>query len=206
MNRGVNKQTIFKDHQDRFYFLKRLGEYKELYHAKIYHWVLMSNHYHMLLEISFDELRPFLAGLQQKYAMYHHSRHGTSGTFWQGRFKSKPVEPGPYLISCGRYIERNPVRASLVTEASEYQWSSAKSYALGQHQSITDLNPFIGNLTEQQRSAYAQTLASGIDDEIIDVTRHTRVIGSKEFELDLKLEHGRCRLKRGRPAGWRCAN
>jgi putative transposase len=202
MNRGVNKQQIFTDDRDRFYFMKRIAEYKEDCDAKVYHWALMENHYHMLIEITFDELRPFMSRIQQRYAQYHHSRHGTSGTFWQGRFRSKPVALGPYLVSCGRYIERNPVRACIVDDAAAYQWSSARCYVSGAGDRITDANPYLGEMTATDRQMYAEALASGIDDEIIAKTRAHRGIGDEAFSRSLKIEKGRCRRKQGRPEGW----
>ena len=113
MNRRVNRNPLFVDDDDRAYFSKIVAEYKELCGARVYHWVWMGNHYHMLVEVVYENLRDFAGGIQQAYAQYHHARHNGTGVFWQGRFKSKPVEIGPYLVSCGRYIERNPVRASL---------------------------------------------------------------------------------------------
>lgn len=68
----------------------------------------------MLAEVVFENLRPFVGGIQQSYVQYHHKRHKSSGVFWQGRFKSKLVEIGEYLIRCGRYIKCNPVRAGIV--------------------------------------------------------------------------------------------
>jgi len=69
----------------------------------------------------YENLRGFVGGVQQSYAQYYHARHGTSGVFWHGRFKSKPFEIGLYLGSCGRYIERNPVRAGMAAMAWEYR-------------------------------------------------------------------------------------
>jgi len=113
MNRGVNCGPLFSDDVDREYMNGLVVEYKEICGAKVYHWVWMGNHYHMLVEVVYENLRGFVGGIQQAYAQYHHARHNGSGVFWQGRFKSKPVEIGPYLVSCGRYIERNPVRVGL---------------------------------------------------------------------------------------------
>ena len=128
MNRGVNRQRIFSDDEDRVYFTRTVSEYKEICGARIYHWCWMGNHYHILVEVVHENLRGFAGGLQQAYAQYHHARHHGSGVFWQGRFKSRPVEVGSYLASCGRYIERNPVRAGLTGTAWDYRWSSAGRY------------------------------------------------------------------------------
>jgi len=110
------------------YFSDTVGEYKELCGAKVYHWAWMGNHYHMLVEVVYENLRGFVVGVQQAYAQYHHARYNGTGVFWQGRFKSRPVEIGSYLTRCGRYIERNPVRAGLTAIAWEYRWSSAVAY------------------------------------------------------------------------------
>jgi REP element-mobilizing transposase RayT len=61
MNRGVNRNRVFADDQDREYFSRLVGEYKEACGAKVYHWVWMGNHYHMLVEVVYVS-RPALFG------------------------------------------------------------------------------------------------------------------------------------------------
>ena len=200
MNRGVNRQSIFVNDTDREYFSRTVAEYKTLCGARIYHWVWMGNHYHMLVEVVFENLRPLVGGIQQAYAQYHHARHDGSGVFWQGRFKSKPVEMGPYLGSCGRYIERNPVRAGMTAIAWEYPWSSAAAYVKKAMDGITDENPYMGEFADPDRVAYGERLISGVDEMIIREVEGERVVGSKAFAATLTMERGRYRLKRGRPA------
>jgi REP element-mobilizing transposase RayT len=199
MNRGVNRNPIFVDDGDREYFSRLVREYKAECGARVYHWVWMGNHYHMLVEVVYENLRGFAGGIQQSYAQYYHARHGTSGVFWHGRFKSKPVEVGPYLGSCGRYIERNPVRGGLAAMAWEYRWSSAAAYAKQVMDGVTDLNPYLGELTESARALYREALMSGVDEKVVRAFEGQRAIGRTEFAATLKMERGRYRVKRGRP-------
>lgn len=200
MNRGVNRSRIFEDDQDRGYFSRLVGEYKEICGAKVYHWVWMSNHFHMLVEVVHENLRSFVGGLQQAYAQYHHARYNGTGVFWQGRFKSKPVEIGPYLVSCGRYIERNPVRAGLAFIAWEYRWSSAAAYIHQTADSVTDENPYGGSFEESDRKEYAEALISGNDEKIVRQMEGEKAIGTRAFAATLKMDRGRYRIKRGKPA------
>lgn len=200
MNRGVNRQSIFADDTDRAYFSKLVIKYKYLCGAKVYHWVWMGNHYHMLVEVVHDNLRGFAGGIQQAYAQYHHARHNGIGVFWQGRFKSKPVAVGQYLICCGRYLERNPVRAGLVAVAWDYYWSSAAYYVKRAVDSLTDINPHIGELTDRDRQSYGAALMSGEDEVFIHQMEGERAVGSREYIAALKVESSRYRLKRGRPS------
>ena len=144
INRGLNRQRIFVDDEDRLVFLELTREYKALCGASVYHWVWMDTHYHMLVEIVYENLRAFAGGIQQSYVQYYHARHGTSGTFWQGRFQSWPVEPGEYTTRCARYIERNPVKAGLVESAWAYPWSSARHYVNQVDDGFTDANIYLG--------------------------------------------------------------
>ena len=101
MNRGINGARILHDDEDRRTFSTLVQQYKEICGAKVYHWVWMDTHFHMIVEVVFENLIPFVGGIEQVYAQNHHRRHGSSGVFWQGRFKSKPVEIGEYLVRCG---------------------------------------------------------------------------------------------------------
>ena len=198
-NRGINRQQIFMDDADRNYFVELVKEYKSECAAAVYHWALMSNHFHMVVEVVFDNLTPFIAGVQQTYAQYFHARHGTCGSFWQNRYNSKPVEVGPYLARCGRYVERNPVRAGIVEAAEDYEWSSAEEYVQGTSDEITNWNPYLGADRNDKafRAWYRQALGSGQDDDMMNSRK--RVIGSDKFRASLKKENGRYRKKRGRP-------
>jgi len=201
MNRGLNRQDIFADDVDRRRFTDRVVEYAELADAKVYHWAWMSNHYHALVEVAYANLRVFAGGLQQSYAQDFHRRHETSGMFWQGRFKSKPVEVGEHLVRCGRYIERNPVRAGLVDAAQDYPWSSARFYVTGKADGLTTADPYLGaDKAGFDRREYREILAAGTDDEWMAERHSVRVLGSMEFAGMLKREDGRYRRKSGRRA------
>lgn len=200
MNRGVNRLNIFEDDTDRWFFLKKAAEFKSRFKVKIYHWALMTNHYHMLIEVAYANLRPFTGGLQQAYAQYHHLRHQSSGVFWQGRFKSKPVEIGDYLVKCGRYIERNPTRAGIEEVPWNYPWSSARFYVERTSDGLTDENHYLGVMTQQDRQAYGEILMSGTEDDWVQSRQSGRVFGSEDFASRIRNERGRPRLKRGRPS------
>ena len=200
MNRGINRGTVFADEIDFEVFKELVMLYKERTKAKVYHWVLMGNHFHLVIEIEHERLRGFIGGIEQKYVWHNHHRHGTSGVFWQGRFKSKPVEIGGYLVSCGRYIERNPVRAGLVVEPWSYRWSSAGHYVKSKDDEVTDTNKYLGKFGGREREMYAEALMSGVDEAMIRGTNRFRVIGTPEYASKLQVSRGRHKLRRGRPA------
>jgi len=201
MNRGINRQAIFEDDDDRRYFTDLVKDYKAICGAAVYHWVWMDTHWHMLVEITFANLRAFVGGIQQSYAQHHHRRHNSSGVFWQGRFKSKPVEIGENLVRCGRYIERNPVRAGIVDDAWDYKWSSASLYVLGKRINFTDQNVYLGgdDWQEEDGRIYAKALMASDDDEYMMKQAGKGYIGGLTFSGQLKKENGRYRKRRGRP-------
>ena len=83
------------------------------------------------------------------------------GRFWQGRFYSKTVEDDKYLLTAGLYIERNPVKAGLVKDPAEYEWSSYKVYAYGTKDCLVDLDPHylsLGNTQEERQRAYREIM------------------------------------------------
>ena len=112
---------------------------------------------------------------------------------------SKPVELGDYLVHCGRYIERNPVRSGMVAAAWDYQWSSAAHYVKGLEDGITDRNPYLGVFREQDRRLYGEELLAATADDLVKGTEGSQVIGSSKYAATLTKSMGRHRLKRGRP-------
>jgi putative transposase len=108
-------------------------------------------------------------------------------------------EIGSYLVRCGRYIERNPVRAGLITPAWAYAWSSARHYVEGSDDGLTDTNPYLGPFDAEHRREYGEALMSGIDDEFIRRFPRGSPIGGDVFAGSLRRDRGRQRVKRGRP-------
>jgi putative transposase len=93
--------------------------------------------FHLLLQLPRpQQLSRLMAGLLRAYVHYYHGRYDFVGHLFQGRFKSPAIEADSYLLSCGRYIERNPVEAGLVTEPWLYRWSICRAYALGEEDAL----------------------------------------------------------------------
>jgi putative transposase len=126
IQRGHNRQVVFATDEDYQYYLDNLWEWKAKLGCRIFAYCLMTNHVHLIIDPGQDEARLALlmkrvAGRQTRYVNRLERR---SGTLWEGRYKSSPIQTDEYLLACCRYIELNPVRAGLVSEPAQYPWSS----------------------------------------------------------------------------------
>jgi putative transposase len=142
MNRGNTRAEIFVDDKDRKKFYDILGNVEERFRVDIYAFVLMKNHYHLLLETSLPNLSRAIQSLNGDYALYFNNRHNRPGHLFQGRFKAMLVEKGHYLLELSRYIHLNPVRADIVKTPESYKWSSLPIY-LGEELELP--SPYSGN-------------------------------------------------------------
>ncbi len=124
MNRGNRKEDIFLDDEDRDKFCKILGKVEARYKIIIYSFVLMTNHYHLLIETPLGNLSRAVQRLNGDYASYFSRRHKRPGHLFQGRFKAMLVEKEAYLLELSRYIHLNPYRAGMVKAPEKYKWSS----------------------------------------------------------------------------------
>jgi len=156
--RGNNRQFLFTAEEAFHYFLDCLARAKTRYPAKLYHYCLMSNHLHLLLEIATGrDLPKFMQFVLQGYGRWYQHQVGHSGHVWQGRYKSPLVAKDSYFLEAGRYIERNPLRARLVTELKDYRWSSYPCYAYGIENRLVDEDPSyvqLGQTTYCRQEAY----------------------------------------------------
>ncbi len=196
-NRGFNRSILFHDDADFHRFSGIVAAYKKQLPVRLYHWAWMPNHYHMLVQVPFTELRRFISGVQQTFAQYHHHRHETCGPVFQGRYHAKAVEQNECLTRCGRYIERNAFRARMVIEPWAYPWCSAGYYVSGLADGVSDLDPqFSDPLDPGARHAYANMLLDEADDLWMS-QQNDLVIGSSKFLDRLTMEQGRSRARRG---------
>ena len=109
--RGLGRRRIFQDDRDRKHFVELLGEMVQRYGIVLHAYVLMGNHYHLLIETPIGNASRALQWLNVSYAVWHNVRHQETGSLFQARFKSIPVEgQGAWALVCCQYIHLNPVR------------------------------------------------------------------------------------------------
>ncbi len=125
LTRGNDRRKLFRYRSDYRYFRDITKKYLDKFDLTILHYCLMPNHIHSLLcADNASELPKFMQGILQVYADYFRKRYDSTGFVFQNRYKSLLIEKDSYLIECGRYIERNPLRAGIVQNLSVYGFSS----------------------------------------------------------------------------------
>ena len=127
-NRGNERRNIVRSNADRTMFLELLAETVRRYGWRLHHWVLMTNHFHLVIEASTQELSRGMHWFESTYASWFNVTHDRSGHLFQGRFKSSLAESEDYLRELGRYVELNPVRAGMVEHPARYRWSSYRAH------------------------------------------------------------------------------
>ena len=110
--RGNERRAIFRDDRDREHFCQLLAEMVERFGIRLHAFVLMDNHYHLILELT--ELNLSRAGqwLNGSYSIWFNRRHRRCGHLFQGRFKAVIVAPEEWGLALSRYVHLNPVRIS----------------------------------------------------------------------------------------------
>jgi len=128
-SRGNRRQEIYRDDADRRSFLDRLAEAVAWTRWRLHAWVLMTNHYHLIVETPEPNLARGMQRLNGAYAIAFNRRHGQVGHLLQGRYKSILVERETHLLELTRYVVLNPVRAGMVAHPEAYEWSSYRETA-----------------------------------------------------------------------------
>jgi putative transposase len=128
-SRGNARQEIFADDSDRRSFLRILSVVVRVRRWVIHAYVLMGNHYHLLVETPEPTLSSGMRDLNGFYTQSFNQRHERVGHLFQGRFRSILIEREAHLLELVRYIVLNPVRAGLVRRPSEWRWSNFSATA-----------------------------------------------------------------------------
>lgn len=209
IQRGNNRSVIFFADDDYRFFLECLRQAKAKCRCKIYAYVLMTNHFHLLVEpAKVGDLGRFMQSVGRRYVRYVNETYRRSGTLWEGRFKSAAVSCDEYLIACSRYIELNPLRAGIVAHPEDYRWSSYPRRALGLSDRLLDEDPWyegLGRTAKERQEKYRAWIDAQVNqaewNEIRQATQRGRLIGREAFQKQVEAITGR-RLAgeaRGRP-------
>ncbi len=146
INRANGRLTIFNTKEDYEIFEQLLLETKELLDVEILAYVIMPNHWHLILLPRNDgDLTAFMQRLSNSHTrkVHAHTKTNGSGHLYQGRYKSFLVENNNYLLTLLKYVERNPVRAKLVKKCEDWQWGSAyrRIHGTKEEKSLVDNPP-----------------------------------------------------------------
>jgi REP-associated tyrosine transposase len=185
--RGNQRQAIFRRDADRKYYLERLEQYRQRLGFKVYAYVLMSNHVHMLIETGRVPLSRIMQGLQLRYTGYFNKKYNKVGHLFQGRYKAILCDRDAYLLELVRYLHLNPQRMRSPIDAGNYRWSSHGAYlgrdSLVKVETATVLGEFARSLGKA-RLAYlkfiAEGKAAGHQPDYYDI-RDQRFLGDERF-------------------------
>lgn len=209
INRGNNRQDVFRDEDDFVTYLNTIKKFKEKYSFKLYGYCLMDNHTHLIIEPTTpNTLSKIVQSITLSHIRLYHSKYSSSGHLWQGRFKNPIIQTDEYLLQCLKYIELNPLRANVVTSPENYNWSSYKFHAFGKDEdNLLDKDPAYLSLASTdpaRQKAYQDFIALEQDESIVEQIRKTitsdSILGSDGFidSLREKLSLAQPR-PRGRP-------
>lgn len=201
LTRGNNRQKVFENAKDYQAYLNFIKTYKQEHQFLLYHYCLMPNHVHLIIETTpKTDLAKFMKQLNLAYLYHYKKRYSHYGHLWQGRYKSLLISKDEYLITCGRYIELNPVRAKLVNDPKDYKWSSYNVYAYGKKDGIADYDPLyneLGKTDDLRQKNYREQIQDGLDKVNLDV----RFLGTAEYitQMEKRFKVDNLKGKRGRP-------
>lgn len=123
-SRGVNRQSIFADDQDRRAFLEGLKKVCDDASADLLAYCLMGNHFHFSIKVGAVPLSVIMQRLETSYCLRFNYRHARTGHLFQARYKSRICLTEAYLRTVIQYIVMNPVRAGLASKPEDWPWSS----------------------------------------------------------------------------------
>jgi len=193
LSRGNEQRNIFSDNDDRVLFLQTLGKMSDRFEVEVYAYVLMDNHYHLLLKTNKPNISKSMQWFGTTYTRQYNIKHRRNGHLFQGRFKSFLIENDEYLMLLSCYIHRNPLRAGIVRRLADYPWSSYPVYAYGKRSPEWLLTKPILSLldTKDKHMAYRKLVQDYSREEkrIWEDFRHGLFLGSQKFIDRIKSKY-----------------
>jgi putative transposase len=181
--RGHNKQNVFFETEDYYYYLRLIHQYSLKYKLEVHAYVLMSNHVHLLLsEGAGNCLSSMMRVLGSCYTNFINKKYGRKGSLWGNRHHVSPIGSEKYFFICHQYIELNPVRAAMVGMPVDYLWSSYHFNADGKPDWISEHELYrkLGNSKEERCAAYKELFPELLSGQIL---REIRNASNKNLPL-----------------------
>jgi putative transposase len=207
--RGNDKQPIVHSNGDRIFLHRCLAEACRRHQVQVHAYVLMDNHFHLLATGQHrDSVARAIQCVGRRYVSYFNYLYGRTGTLWEGRYRSCPVQSERYFLDCQRYIELNPVRAGLVDRAAGHLWSSHRKHlGIAEDDLVSPHATYLGlaGSAEERYAFYRQLFGQPLPMETIAFIRESidkgMALGDERFCEELQAATGRRTRpgRRGRP-------
>ena len=195
--RGNQKQRIFKEQADFQKYLLTLTVYKNRTGCRVYAYVLMNNHVHLLIETGDVPLSKVMQGVNQTYTLYFNRKYHTVGHLFQGRYKAILCDRDAYLLGLVKYIHQNPFRAKIADRLDAYPWSSHHAYTGKRNPlGLVDEDQVLRLLSERKGRARARYRGLMTDQETLTkasvyATIDQRIQGDDVFADRVLEQHDR---------------
>jgi putative transposase len=191
--RGHNRGAIVTRKADYLRFYEHLNHAATTYQVNVHAWVIMTNHIHILATPDREtSLAKCMQWIGRNYAHYFNRTYKRSGSLWEGRYKTSLIDSGAYLLCCYRYIELNPVRATIVQHPADYPWSSYRSNAVGAHDKLVTPHTnylSLGSSEKERQDNYRRLFKDEVDPATLKkfrrATNNCEPVGSSEFILNV---------------------
>jgi putative transposase len=210
--RGNERKSIFRDDTDRSVFIGKLRASRDIYHVDIHAYVLMPNHFHLIVKTPKANLSEFMRHFNITYTAAFNRRHKRVGHLYQGRYKAIVVDEDSYLLELSRYVHVNPVRirsnraqdvCDQIKFLDSFRWSSLPGY-LHSANTLPWVNydavlEYVGG----SRKRYGEFLAEGIRkgyDTPWEKLQGQVVLGEEDFVEHVKSKMNGRGSKREQPA------
>jgi len=182
INRGVERRNIFLDDFDYDFFLGLLLKLTKDYDVIVHAYCLMTNHYHILLETHQNNLSKAIQFLNDKYAKYFNKKYKRIGHLWQGRYKSFALYDDAHFWIVAKYIERNPITASMIESVSDYKHQSFSQW-LNKSKYFTLLNN--SKIFDMTFKEYSEYISTALDIDAIDIVYKSPKLVKKDGTLKI---------------------
>ena len=215
--RGNERKDIFRVHDDRTVFLEKLAVSAQIYNVSVHAYVLMTNHFHLLLSTPEGNLAEFMRHFNISYTSAFNRRHKRVGHLYQGRYKAFLIDADNYLLEVSRYIHLNPIGLkNFEKKAVKERWEALQGFEASsfagycnerKRKEFVDYGTvleYVGGDNRRGRQQYRKFVQEGIGLEIenpLEIGKGNGIVGEESFVEWVKEKFlGKAGSARERPA------
>lgn len=197
ISRGNNREKIIIKPEDAEQFINYLGETKRRYRFYLYAYVIMENHFHLLIEVNEEPVWRTMQSLLTKYSRYFNKKHQKVGHLFQGRYKGIICEKDEYLLELTRYIHLNPLRAGLEKKIGQWKWSGYREYTEGTKE-IVDVDFVLGMVGGIKQYIKFMNSGEGVKHEEEYHPKSDELFRHKDMKLSFHFEKKEKDIEKGK--------